>query len=142
MLDFAAETGGKLQTRALSAARPTDPSEEACLGPYVPPPVTLAGPIRLLLAAVLVAILAATLVGYVALATFLIDQVMWVGVLGTALLLLLITVEEFMSVTLAPESRASRTLSESVGLRRKAVEQLAVIATAIPRAMVSGSARV
>lgn len=127
--------------KALSASRPADPSEEACLGPYVPPPVTLAGPIRLALAAALIAILIATATGFVALATFLIDQVMWVGVIGAALLLLaLILVEEIMTSILAPNSRASRVLSESVGLRRQSIEQMAVIATGLLKILLSFAA--
>lgn len=121
---------------ALAASRPGDPSEEACLGPYVPPPVTIAGPLRFILAAALVAIVLAALAGYVALATFLVDQLMWVSVVGAGLLLLLLVlVDEAIAKLLAPNSRTSRLLGESFGLRRKSVEQLAVIVTGAAKVM-------
>ncbi len=122
--------------RALSAARPEDPSEEACLGPYVPPPVTLAAPARAALAAALVAIVAATLTGYVALGVFLVDQVLWLGFLAVALALLLISADELVTGLLAPDTRASRLLSESVGLRRRSVEQAAVIASGLIKLLI------
>ncbi|WP_342360223.1 DUF3772 domain-containing protein [Terrarubrum flagellatum] len=117
--------------RALSASRPSDPAEEACLGPYVPPPVTLSGPARILLATALIVILAATATGYVPLAVFLVDQVVWIGVLGAGLYLLLICVENFTESLLAENRPLFRLLSESIGLRRRSVEQFAVIATAL-----------
>ena len=80
--------------RILSLARVQDPSEEACLGPYVPPAVTLAGPARAALAVALVIVIGAALLGYVALAVFIIDQILWLSLLAIALRLALITVDE------------------------------------------------
>ncbi|MBN9061401.1 MAG: mechanosensitive ion channel family protein [Rhizobiales bacterium] len=116
---------------ALSASQPGDPSEEACLGPYVPPPATIAGPFRLLLGAALIGILVAALTGYVAFATFLVDQVLWVSVVGAGLLLGLALVDAAIAKALSPTTRTSRLLGESFGLRRKAVEQFAAAAAGL-----------
>ncbi|MET0605016.1 MAG: DUF3772 domain-containing protein [Beijerinckiaceae bacterium] len=122
--------------RILSLARVQDPSEEACLGPYVPPAVTLAGPARAALAVALVIVIGAALLGYVALAVFIIDQILWLSLLAIALRLALITVDESVASLLATETRITRALSESVGLRSRSIEQLAVIASGLLKLLI------
>jgi potassium efflux system protein len=111
----------------------TTSEEEASLGPYVATEPESGGPLRLLGWVAVAAILAAALVGYVALASFLVDQLLWVGILFGALLLSLQLVDEFIGGTLSGRTRVATTLQANTGLRRRSLEQIGVLATGVAR---------
>ena len=111
----------------------TTSEEEASLGPYVATEPESGGPVRLLGWVAVAAILAAALIGYVALASFLVDQLLWVGILFGALLLSLQLVDEFIGGTLSGRTRVATTLQANTGLRRRSLEQIGVLATGIAR---------
>lgn len=100
--------------------------DEACLGPYVPDS-TAGGPLRAVGWLVTAVIVIACLAGYIALANFLVEQVLWVSTLAALLYLLLALVEETFEHAVRPESRFALTLQTSLGLRRRAVEQFSVL---------------
>ncbi|MGA0595762.1 DUF3772 domain-containing protein [Enterovirga sp. CN4-39] len=108
-------------------------TDESCLGPYVPTEPALAGPARLLGWAVIGAVAIALLGGYVALASFLIDQIAWIGSLAVLLYLGVALTDEFLGETLRSQSRVSTTLQANLGLRRKALEQLGTLAAGLAR---------
>jgi potassium efflux system protein len=111
----------------------TTNEEEASLGPYVASEPEGGGPLRLLGWVAVAAILVAAVVGYVALASFLVDQLLWVGILFGALLLSLQLVDEFIGGTLSGRTRVATTLQANTGLRRRSLEQIGVLATGVAR---------
>ena len=76
----------------------------------------------------IVAIIGAVVVGYVAFASFLIDQIVWVSFIGTMLYLLRIVASDGLEYMLAPQAPVGRALMTSLGLRREALDQMAVLA--------------
>ena len=111
-----------------------DASDEACLGPYIPTGPAVAGPVRLVGWALVATVTVATLAGYVAFASFLLDQVLWVGSLAGILFLALRCCDRYIGGTLTEDSRVTTALQANLGLRRKALQQLGVV--------VSGALRV
>ena len=107
--------------------------EDACLGPYVPTEPAVAGPARLLGWAIVAAVVAGVLGGYVAFSSFLIDQVAWIGSLLVILYVGVTLTDEFLGETLRSHSRISTTLQANLGLRRRALEQLGVLGAGIAR---------
>ena len=108
-------------------------SDEACLGPYIPTEPEIGGPFRLIGWAVVAVIVASLLAGYVAFASFLVDQIAWIGSLAMLLYLGIALSDEFLGETLRSPSRLSTTLQSNLGVRRKALEQLGVLAAGVVR---------
>jgi potassium efflux system protein len=108
-------------------------TDESCLGPYVSREPALAGPARLLGWAVVAAVVAALLGGYVALASFLIDQVAWIISLLVVLYVGVLLSDEFLGETLKSNSRVSTTLQANLGLRRRSLEQFGTLAAGVSR---------
>lgn len=111
----------------------TATDEEACLGPYVPTEAEIGGPVRVVGWAAVAAVIASVLVGYIALASFLVDQIAWIGVILALLLLGLALADEFIGGTLAGQTRIATTLQANTGLRRRSLEQIGVLASAVAR---------
>ncbi len=105
--------------------------EEACLGPYVPTDgrSTAGGPLRILGWAAVGVIGLASILGYVAFASFLVDQIVWLATLVAMLALTIMSIDAFVGGTLRDESRLSTTLQANTGLRRRSINQIAVLAT-------------
>jgi potassium-dependent mechanosensitive channel len=77
--------------------------------------------------ALTVLVLGAVLTGYVAFATFLIDQAFFVSGVGAALYLADALIQEGAGILLKPDSGVGRALMTMVGLRRETLEQLVVL---------------
>ncbi len=125
----AASTMAELLRRFAIQVEPDDP----CLGPYVSREPALAGPARLLGWALVGAIVAGLLGGYIAFSSFLVDQIAWVGSLLVLLYMGVALADEFLGETLRGQSRVSTTLQANLGLRRRSVEQLGVLSAGIAR---------
>ena len=108
-------------------------TDESCLGPYVPTEPALAGPARLLGWAVVAAVVAGLLGGYVAFSSFLINQVAWIASILGFLYIVVTISDEFLGETLRGNSRVSTTLQANLGLRRRALEQLGVLGAGLAR---------
>ena len=106
-------------------------SEDECLGPRVTVERDLYGPIRLAVWAAIVVIIASTLIGYVAFAAFLVDQIVWLSFVGSALFLLMTFAREGIGSSLHPNAAAGRAILTSVGLHRDALDQVAIILTGL-----------
>ena len=115
-----------LLAATLHRTQSTGASDEACLGPYVPDS-RAGGPLKALGWLVTAVIIIACLTGYIALATFLVEQVLWVATLAAVLFLLLVLVEETFEHAIRPDSRFALSLQTSLGLRRRALDQLSVL---------------
>ena len=72
-------------------------------------------------------ILGATLAGYIAFATFLVDQTMFVAMLAAALYLIDVVGQEGAEELLRPSAAIGRGLMTTIGLRREALEQIVVL---------------
>lgn len=119
---------------ALGLSRLRDPTQseaEASLGPYVARDAALSGPLRLLGWLLALAIAGAALSGYVAFASFLADQAMWAAIVITLVVLALMLADESLQRLLAGDSTVSKALQTNVGLRKRALEQLAVVSTGV-----------
>jgi small-conductance mechanosensitive channel len=107
--------------------------EEKGLGPYVSGAREFGGPVRLLGWIAVAAVLASVLGGYVALASFLVDQIVWIGVVLGLLLLGIMLADEAIGGTLRRETRVATTLQANTGLRKRSLEQIGVLASGIAR---------
>jgi potassium-dependent mechanosensitive channel len=112
--------------RKMGQAQTTNDAE--CLGPFVPVESRFAAPLRLVGWICVLVVIAATLLGYVTLSGFTIDQIIWVSMLGAILTLALALGEEGIAAALAEGTRLSLTLQSNVGLRRRSIEQIGIIA--------------
>ncbi|WP_246505017.1 DUF3772 domain-containing protein [Microvirga antarctica] len=107
--------------------------DEACLGPFVASEFTLGGPLRSLGWVVVTLIVGSVLGGYVALASFLVDQGAWISILLALLILAINMADEFIGNTFRTQSRIVTTLQANTGLRRRSLEQIGVLATGAVR---------
>jgi small-conductance mechanosensitive channel len=76
---------------------------------------------------------AAVLGGYVAFASFLVDQIVWLTALAGLLYLAFAACDTFLGGTLRDNSRISTLLQTNLGLRRKSLQQLGVLLSGVGR---------
>ncbi|MDB5571598.1 MAG: Mechanosensitive ion channel protein MscS [Hyphomicrobiales bacterium] len=77
--------------------------------------------------AAIVAIVGSALVGFVALASFLVDQIVWVTFVGAVAYMLHELTDEAFQAALQPNAAAARAATQSIGLRRDSLRQLAIL---------------
>ena len=112
----------------------TTSNEEASLGPYIPTEAEAgAGPTRILGWSAVLIVIGSVLVGYIAFASFLVDQLVWISVLLALLLVAIVLVDEFIGGTLRDQTRVSTALQANMGLRQRSLAQIGVLATGIAR---------
>ena len=90
-------------------------------------------PVRLAAWAAVVVILAGALFGYVSLAGFIVNQVVWLTILGLVALLFLVFVEELLGVELSSKGALGRRLREATGLAPGSLDQLSVLGAGLAR---------
>ena len=116
----------------LNKLRDTEGDEAlAGLGPYVPVDGALLAPLRLVGWALVIVIGASTLFGYVAFASFMVDQSAWIIVIATLVALALMMADEGLQTILAGNGRVSMALQTNVGLRKRSLEQAAVLGAGV-----------
>jgi potassium efflux system protein len=93
-------------------------------------------PARTLGWALALVIFATALTGYIAFATFLINQAIYLTILGAALYLADIIAQDGTEALLKPEAPVGRSLLAMVGLRRNVVAQIVVIVQGVARLVV------
>jgi potassium-dependent mechanosensitive channel len=93
----------------------------------------VSGAVRLVAFFAAASIILAAVFGYVALATFLTDQVIWVVVIGSLLLIALILADEYIGKGIAPEGRAGKQIMGDTGLSRSALKQVSVLSNGLVR---------
>ena len=120
-------------------------TEEACLGPYVAAEsntTTIGGPLRILGWFIAGAVALCALSGYIALSSFLIDQLLWTAV-GVALLYLaIVSADAFIGGTLQDDSRIATALQANTGLRKRSLNQIAVLMAGLVRVVLITTAAV
>jgi small-conductance mechanosensitive channel len=113
----------------LRQLRDTVDEEENCLGPYVPVDGSLLAPFRILGWAAIAAIVVSVLAGYVAFASFVVEQTVWLVLIAVILALAVLLVDAAMDQFLHGDGRLSMLLQSNVGLRQKSIAQFGLIAT-------------
>lgn len=106
-----------------------DIEEDACLGPYVPVDGATLGPVRIIGWFIALLIAAAALSGYVVFATFLTEQVLWLGILACLFLLFHQLIDLGIRRALTGKGRLALTLKAGLGIRMATLEKIAVIST-------------
>lgn len=107
--------------------------DEACLGPYVAPEVDIGGPLRSLGWFVVAVILGSVVSGYVALASFVVDQAVGISIVIALLVLGIAFADEFIGGSLRSQSRLATTLQANTGLRRRSLEQIGILVSGVVR---------
>ena len=79
------------------------------------------------------AVIASVLLGYVAFATFLVDQLVWIGLILATLLVAVSFGDEFTTGALGGETRIATILQANTGLRRRSLQQIALLTNGIGR---------
>lgn len=112
---------------ALWRNRAKECDSEDVLGPRVTPTRDWYGFLRVLLWFAVVAIIIAVLTGFMSLAGFLADQIVWVGGVSIVAIMSLILVEEVITTGCTPTAPFGRALISTVGLHRDSIDQLAIL---------------
>ena len=107
--------------------------DEACLGPYVAQDVDIGGPLRSFGWFLVALIVGSVLGGYVALASFLIDQAVWISIIVALLVLGVALADEFIGGSLRGQTELATALQANTGLRRRSLEQIGVLGSGVAR---------
>jgi potassium-dependent mechanosensitive channel len=91
------------------------------------------GTFRIIAWALVIVVVGDAVVGFIALASFLVDQVVWIALVGTVLALALIVVDETIGRAFDGKSRLVLALHAGIGLRRRSLDQISVLASGILR---------
>ena len=78
-------------------------------------------------------VLVSVAIGYVPLALFLANQVIWVSAVVWLAYLLLVVVDDLFTTTLSAETRFGRNLAEGLGVRTSTLEQVGVLFSGVTR---------
>jgi small-conductance mechanosensitive channel len=98
-----------------------------CLGPPVVTKRDWSAPLRFVAWAAILVIVGAAAVGYIALAAFVVDQIVWVACIGSILYLVLALIEEVIARSFKPAAPLGRSLTASVGIKRESLEQIGIL---------------
>lgn len=110
-----------------------DGDDEECLGPPIAPRNEIGGALRFLAWLAIVFILGSAAIGYVALASFTVAQLVWVAGLGVTAFLLSVLIDEGAAAGFKPNAPIGRALMTSVGVRRDALERWGILTAGILR---------
>ena len=113
----------------------TAEKEEACFGPYVATESTssIGGPLRLLGWAAVGVVGLSAVVGYVAFSAFLVDQLIWTASVVVLLWLFIASADVFVGGSLSDDTRIATALQANTGLRKRSLNQIAVLSTGLAR---------
>ncbi|MDF2116486.1 DUF3772 domain-containing protein [Roseiarcaceae bacterium H3SJ34-1] len=116
-----------IMTYALYGMVPAPDPADDCFGPPLEPKRDWYGVWRLCAWAAIAAILIADLIGYIALAKFLVDQVLWITLIGSVMYLLSIIAEDGLKAAFQPQAPIGRAIMNSIGLKGDSLIQVSVI---------------
>ena len=105
--------------------------EEDCLGPQVPPPAEKSNWLRVIGWLVTSIIIVAAASGYIALAAFLSEQIIWIGVVLVFATLLSIIIDEAIGKGLSSEGKLGRQMRSAVGLKSGSVDQISILSSGV-----------
>jgi potassium efflux system protein len=104
---------------------PEDANE--CLGPRVVTRRDWSAPLRFAAWGAILVVIASVAVGYIALAAFVVDQIVWVACVGSLLYLMLALLQEVIALSFQPTAPLGRSLMASVGIKRESLEQIGIL---------------
>jgi len=117
---------------ARDAAVNTD--DEDCLGPVVTMTNHFMQLLRLLAWAVVV-IVVAVLAGYIALSSFIVDQILWAGGIIAVFYMAMVMFDELIAASMKPQARFSHALSVNIGIERQSLNLLGVLLSGLNHAI-------
>ncbi len=130
---FALLVGGTLVRGLYGIVAPPENAEDSDRGH--PPNLEDESPwwpaIRFAAWAATIAVIGADLFGYIALSSFIVDQIAWATFVASLLFLFQKMVSEALERAFRPNSRLSRALLASVGLRRESLAQIGVLMSGV-----------
>ncbi|WP_376985188.1 DUF3772 domain-containing protein [Bosea sp. R86505] len=109
--------------------------EEACLGPYVAVEGASLGPIRLVGWLIGIVLSLSVLGGYVVFASFLTEQVIWIGMVACSLVLIYQLVDQGIPHAMTGKGQLALTLKAGLGIRAQTLDKIAVIAAGLLKLM-------
>jgi len=124
--------------RTLQLIRKIEPEDEEAFGPHVGTTPDYTGLLRLVGWTVVAAIVVAVLLGYLAFAWFLAEQIVWAAIVIPTLSLLLTLTDEGSSQLFSAKGRASKTFHATVGVSRRSLEQFGVLIGGVGRLLLLG----
>lgn len=107
--------------------------EESSLGPVTPQGPGFGLPLRLFAWGGAVAILMSAATGYIALAGFLSEQLLWITSVTTFLIVIIVLVDEVIGRSLSADGALGRNVMTQVGLKRGSLQQISVLSTGLLR---------
>jgi potassium-dependent mechanosensitive channel len=113
--------------RSLQTNSSEDQPEATSAVPTLHPAVRLGG------WAAAIAILTSVTFGYVALASFLQDQVIWLAIVGAVLLILVCLVDEYIGHGISPDGAMGRQVMSQVGLSKSSLKQISILSNGFLR---------
>ena len=111
----------------LRQLRDTSSEEEQCLGPYVPVDGAVLAPFRIVGWVAIAVIVLSALSGYVAFASFLVDQDVWLVLIAVMLALSILLVDACAHHALQDGGKVSQVLQSNIGLRQKSIAQFGLL---------------
>ena len=119
--------------------RQPDDADE-CLGPRVVAGRDWYAPPRFAAWSAILIIFASVAVGYIALAAFVVDQIVWIACIGSLLYLVLALIGEAIALSFHPTAPFGRSLMSSLGVKRESVEQIGILLSGILHVVLFGVA--
>ena len=108
-------------------------ADEECFGPQTSAPAERGNWLRIAGWLLTIVIIAAAASGYVALASFLSQQIVWVAIVAVLVNLLLVIVDEAVGKGISSEGRLGREIRQAVGLRSGSVDQIGILSSGLLR---------
>jgi len=109
--------------------------DDECLGPVVTMTNHFMQLLRLLAWAVVAIIAVAVLAGYIALASFIVDQILWAGGIAAVFYMAMVMIDELIAASMRPQARFSHALSVNIGIERQSLNLLGVLLSGLNHAI-------
>ncbi len=114
----------------------SNPADD-CLGPPVAMTSRWIQLMRTLAWALVFAITASVFIGYVALGSFIVDQIVWVSGVASLFFMSYVLVDEFIANSMRPEARVSHALAVNIGIEHRSLNLFGVLLSGLARAVLS-----
>jgi potassium-dependent mechanosensitive channel len=108
-----------------------DCDSDAILGPRVTTGRDWYGVIRVIIAIAAATVVIAVLAGFMGFASFLVDQINWIGFIILVAVMTFSLLEEAIAYGCRPATPLGRALINSIGLRNESLEQIAILLSGI-----------